>query len=56
MADIFQLVQTIWETVSVPQQMLWTVIVLLLKRGGDYRGVGLLGPIWKVIEVFMDNM
>ena len=35
--------------------MLWMVIVLLLKGRGDYRGVGLLDPIWKVLEVVMDN-
>ena len=35
--------------------MLWMVIVLLPKGGGDYRGIGLLDPIWKVVEVVMDN-
>ena len=39
----------------VPQQMLWMVIVLLRKGGGNYRGIGLLDPIWKVLEVVMDN-
>ena len=35
--------------------MLWMVIVLLPKGGCDYRGIGLLDPIWKVLEVVMDN-
>ena len=35
--------------------MLWMVIVLLPNGGGDYRGIGLLDPIWKVAEVVMDN-
>ena len=35
--------------------MLWMVIVLLPKGGGDYWGIGLLDPIWKVVEVVMDN-
>jgi hypothetical protein len=29
------------------------VIVLLPKGGGDYRGIGLLDPMWKVVEKIM---
>ena len=36
--------------------MLWMVVVLLPKGGGDYRGIGLMDPMWKVIKVVMDNM
>ena len=50
-----KLIEQLWETGCIPQQMLWMVIVLLPKGGGDYRGVGLLDPIWKVVEVVMDN-
>ena len=49
------LIHAIWETGSVPQQMLPTVIVLLLKGGSNYRGIELLDPLWKCIEVVMDN-
>ena len=35
--------------------MMWMVVVLLRKGGGDYQGIGLLDPMWKVIEVVMDN-
>jgi hypothetical protein len=52
---LVQLIQTIWEHGSIPQQMTWMVIVLLPKGGGDYRGIGLLEPIWKVVEVLMDK-
>jgi hypothetical protein len=31
------------------------VIVLLPKGGGDYRGIGLLEPLWEVVEALMDN-
>ena len=44
-----------WETVSASQQLLWTIIVLLPKYGGNYLGIGLLNLFWKVVEVFMDN-
>ncbi len=34
----------------IPRQLLWSIIVLIPKGGGDYRGIGLLEPIWKCIE------
>jgi hypothetical protein len=30
-------------------------MVLLLKGGGDYRGIRLLEPLWKVVECIMDR-
>ncbi len=44
------LMQAIWESGAMPTQMSWMVIVLLPKGGGDYRGIGLLYPMWKVVE------
>ena len=35
--------------------MTWMVIVLFPKGGGDYQGIGLLEPLWKVVEVLMDK-
>ena len=35
--------------------MLWMVFVLLLKGRGDFCGIGLLKPFWKVIEVLMNK-
>ena len=49
------LIQTIWQTGEIPQQMLWIIIVLLPKGGGDYRRIGLLEPLWKVVEITMDK-
>ena len=48
-----RLMQAIWEQGSVPEQMRWEIIVLLPKGNGDYRGIGLLGPFWKVREKIM---
>ncbi len=31
------------------------ILVLILKGEGDYQGIGLLEPIWKVIESIMDR-
>ena len=48
-------VQRLWDTGDIPQQVGWTVVVLLPKGGGDYRGIGLLEPVWKAIEILMDD-
>jgi hypothetical protein len=36
--------------------MSWMITVLILRggRGGGYHGIGLLEPIWKVLEKVMD--
>jgi hypothetical protein len=47
------LIQAIWERGCVSDQMTWEIIVLVPKGGGDYRGIGLLEPFWKVVEKIM---
>jgi hypothetical protein len=34
-------------------QMSWMVVILLPKGNGDFRGIGLLDPCWKVVEKIM---
>jgi hypothetical protein len=48
------LVQAIWDHGTIPPQLLWVIIVLIPKGGGDYWGIGLLEPMWKVCERVMD--
>jgi hypothetical protein len=48
------LVQAIWDHGEIPPQLLWVIIVLIPKGGGDYWGIGLLEPMWKVCERVMD--
>jgi hypothetical protein len=31
------------------------MVVLIRMGGGDYWGIGLLEPFWKVIEIIMDK-
>jgi hypothetical protein len=45
-----ELIRTIWEWEKIPEQMSWMVIVLLPKGGGNFWGIGLLDPSWKVVE------
>jgi hypothetical protein len=47
------LVQATCESGTMPSQMSWMVIVLLPKGGGDYCGIGLLDPMWKIMEKIM---
>ena len=49
------LIQRIWATGAISRQMLWVTVVLIPKgNSGDYRGVGLLEPLWKLIEKILD--
>jgi hypothetical protein len=48
------LCSSVWNTGTIPQQMCWVIMVLILKEGGEYCGIGLLEPIWKVLEKVMD--
>jgi hypothetical protein len=51
------LVQATWTYGIVPPQLLWIIVILIPKggRGRDYRSIGLLEPIWKVIERIIDR-
>jgi hypothetical protein len=49
------LVQAIWDKGRISLQLGWVITVLILKGYGDYRGIGLLKPIWKVIKRGMDH-
>ncbi len=48
-----ELIQAIWERGEIPEQMSWMVVVLLPEGGGDFWGIGLLDPFWKVVEKIM---
>ena len=52
---LMKLVTAVWETGRIPQQLGWVIVVLIPKGGGNYRGIGLLEPIWKIIECVMDQ-
>ncbi len=50
-----RLVQATWTHGVTPRQLLWSIVVLIPKGGGDYCGIGLLEPIWKCIERVIDH-
>jgi hypothetical protein len=47
------LLQAVWESGTIPTQITWMIIVLLPKGRGNDCGIGLLDPIWKVVEKVM---
>jgi hypothetical protein len=49
-----KLSQAVWDHGDIPPQLLWVIVVLIPKGGGNYQGIGLLEPIWKVCEGVMD--
>ncbi len=48
-----QMIQTIWDWGEFLMQMSWIIVVLLPKSGGNFWGIGLLDPCWKVVEKIM---
>ena len=53
---LLKLICHIWDTGEIPCQMLLTIVVLIPKgNSGDYRGIGLLEVIWKLIKWVLDE-
>jgi hypothetical protein len=50
-----QLSQAAWVHGTIPRQLLWIIVVLILKGSRDYRGIGLLEPVWKCIEQVINH-
>ena len=34
--------------------MLWLIVVLIPKGNGNFHGIGLLEPFWKILEIVLD--
>ena len=49
------LIQAVWNKGKISTHLGWVVTVLIPKGGGDYHGISLLKPIWKVIGRVMDH-
>ena len=39
----------------IPEALAWTMIVLIPKSGGRYRGIGLVKVFWKVFALIVNN-
>ena len=49
------IVQYMWQTGDIPQDLGLTVLVLIPKVTTDTKGIGLLETLWKVVEVPIDT-
>jgi hypothetical protein len=49
------LIQQIFETREIPEEMTWTILVLIPKSSGGTRGIGLLETLWKVCSSIINN-
>ena len=52
---LVEIVQPMWRTGDIPQELVWNVLVIITKGTTDTRGIGLLETLWKVAEVLIDN-
>ena len=54
--DLFvELIQGIWEEGKIPHRLSHIIVVLIPKGSGGYRGISLCEPIWKVVEILVDQ-
>ena len=44
-----------WRTGNISQELGWTILVLILKRKTETRGIGLMETLWKVVEALIDT-
>ena len=51
---LVDLAQHMWCTGDIPQELGWTVLVLIPKGTTDTRGIGLLDTLWKLVEELID--
>jgi len=52
---LVELIQTVFETRTIPHAMAWAIIVLLPKPDGGVRGIGLLETTWKIIKAIIES-
>jgi len=52
---LVELVQECYRTGTIAEEMTWSSMVLLPKGGGDFRGIGLLDIIWKLMESILNR-
>ena len=42
-----------WRMGEIPQELGWTIMVLILKGTTDTIGIGLMDTLWKVVEALL---
>ena len=54
-AFLVDLVQNMERTGEIPQELGWTILVLIPKGTTNKREIGLVYTLWKVVEALIDN-
>ena len=52
---LVEIIQFMWETGSILTELVWTVLVLILKVNVHNWGIGLLEVVWKLLEAVIDT-
>ena len=51
---VVELVPLAFRNGVLAEESAWQVVVLILKGGGDYRGIGIVKVIWKAVAVILN--
>ena len=54
-AQVVELVQTEFRDGDLAEEATWQAVVLILKGKGDYRGIGLVEVMWKVVALILNR-
>ena len=52
---VVELIQTSFRDGELAEEVTWQAVVLILKGKGDYRGIGLVEVMWKVVAVILNR-
>ena len=52
---LVDLVQFMWEHITIPTELVWKILVLTSKGNTHTRGIGLLEFLWKLMEAVIDT-
>ena len=52
---LVDIVQHMWRTGEIPQELGWTIPVLIPKGTTNTQDIGLLETLWKVVEALIDT-
>ena len=52
---VMELIQTALREGELAEEAAWQAVVLIPKGGGDYRRIGFVEVIWKVVAVILNH-
>ena len=52
---LVDIVHHMWRMGGIPQELGWTILVLIPKGTTNKREIGLVYTLWKVVEALIDN-